>query len=51
MKVQKIKMELIKVQKIFNWFIPKNFKKLYRFFGFMNYNQQFIKNIQKHHIF
>ena len=38
MGIQKIKIELIKVQKIFNWPTLKNLKKIYKFLGFINFN-------------
>ena len=40
-------MELIKIQKIFNWFTPGNFKEIQKFLKFVNYNRQFVKKYLK----
>ena len=46
-KIWGIKMELIKIQKIFNWFISKTLKEIQKFLRFTNYNWQFIKKYSK----
>ena len=46
-KIQGIKMEPAKIQRIFDWFTLKTFKEIQRFLKFMNYNWQFIKRYSK----
>ena len=42
-----ITMELNKIRRIFDWLVPKIIKELQRFFGFINFNQQFIESYSK----